>query len=215
MKDWYELYVNDINNKGGIEKYFSKKIVNRKKLLNKIKNYTDAGKIIEAGCGSGVLSIALCKDGYDVIAIDNNKKILKLVKDINKSITSKKVNVLYADIFEIDKVLNNENIDVIFSVGVFEHFSNVEIIALLKRQLKISKYVFLAIPTKYFNDDEALYGNERFLNYKTWRRFINQSGGIIIEEFSCQNDNLWGRIKKVRKYFRPAPIHTFVIKRRD
>lgn len=214
MKDWYELYANDIKNNGGIESYFNKKVINRKNLIKKINEYTDQGKIVEAGCGSGVLSVELCRMGHQVIAIDNNKKILELAKKINKAITNNKIETISADIFDIDKVLENETIDVIFSVGVFEHFNDKDIIKLLKKQLKTSKYVFLAIPTKYFNDDEALYGNERFMRFKKWRELINQASGTIIEEFSCQNTNIWGRIKNVKKYFRPAPIRTFVIKER-
>ena len=64
----------------------------------------------------------------------------------------------------------------------------------------------------YFNDNEALYGNERFMPYKKWRLLINEANGKIIEEFSCQNQSFFGIIKNVKKYFRPAPIRVFVVK---
>lgn len=212
MKDWYILYKNDIENNNGIKEYYNKKICNRKKLINKIIKYKKEGKILEAGCGTGVLSVKLSDIGYDVIAIDNDERMLELLNKINKIITKKRVQTKKIDIFNLKDKFKEEKIDIIFSVGVLEHFKDKEIINLIKTQISISNYVFIAIPTKYFNKNEALYGNERFLSYKKWRSLIKESGGTIIEEFSCQNQSFFGIIKNIRKYFRPAPIRVFVVK---
>ena len=212
MGDWYKLYMEDIERRGGFKKYFDAKVKYRKKMLKKIEKAATSGKIVEAGCGSGVLAIKLCDMGHEVIAMDIDKRMLEITEKINNVVSDKKVELLQGDIFKIDKLLEKENVDIIFSVGVFEHYDDKIIIELLKKELKVSKYVFLAVPTKYFNDDEALYGNERFLLYKKWRELINLSNGEIISEFSCQNQNFFGIIKNVRKYFRVAPIRTFIIK---
>ena len=212
MKDWYFLYKNDIENNNGIKEYYNKKIINRKKLINKIIKYKKDGKIVEAGCGTGVLSIKLTDIGYDVIAIDNDERMLKLLKRINEEISKRSVQTKQGNIFCLKEQLQDENIDIIFSVGVLEHFKDEEIIDLIKIQISISNYVFIAIPTKYFNDNEALYGNERFLSYKKWRSLIKESGGNIIDEFSCQSQNFFGIIINIKKYFRPAPIRVFIVK---
>jgi len=41
-----------------------------------------------------------------------------------------------------------------------EHFSDDEIIRALEQQLYIANIVILGIPTKYFNQEEAMYGDE-------------------------------------------------------
>lgn len=148
----------------------------------------------------------------DVMALDIDKRMLNLLEKIRINITNKEIEIKEADIFNIDKLLKNDNIDIIYSVGVFEHYDDNGIIELLQKELKISNYVFLAIPTKYFNDNEKLYGNERFLSYKQWRKLIKESKGIIIEEFSCHNEKLIKRLKNIKKIFRVPAIRVFIIK---
>lgn len=210
--NWNELYLNDIKRNNGSLEYYNNKVQNRKKLISKILKYKTNGKIVEAGCGTGVLAIKLTTLNCDVIALDIDKRMLNLLEEIRKNITNKKIEMKEADIFNIDNLLKDDNIDIIYSVGVFEHYDDNEIIELLQKELKISNYVFLAIPTKYFNDNEKLYGNERFLSYKQWRKLIKEANGIIIEEFSCHNERLIKRLTNIKKIFRIPPIRVFVIK---
>ena len=54
-KTWYEIYINEINEKGSISNYVDDKIKTKKNLINLIKKYSPNKKIIEAGSGTGVL----------------------------------------------------------------------------------------------------------------------------------------------------------------
>lgn len=208
---WYEVYLKDIEKKGTLENYVDDKIKNKKVLINLIKKYSKNNKLIESGSGTGVLSTYMASLGYDVTGIDIDKDILKLSKKIAKNYNSKnKPNFQIKSIFELDYKKNN--FDVSFSNGVLEHFTNEQIINTLKQQMKIAKIVIFGIPTKYFNQEEAMYGDERYMSYKFWRSLINDAGGMILEEKSMHYTNKRKRLLNFKKYFRPYPYRIFVIK---
>ena len=210
---WYEIYVKEIEEKGSILNYVNDKIKTKKNLIKLIKKYSANKKIIEAGSGTGVLSTYLASIGFDSLAIDIDKDILQLSKYIANQYESKN-----KPKFKIDSILdlkyNKEEFDVSFSNGVLEHFTDKEIITTLKRQMKIAKIVIVGIPTKYFDDDEAMYGDERFLKIKYWREIIAKSGGKILEEKSCHYLTGIKILFNLKKYFRPFPYRIFVIKKK-
>lgn len=209
-KTWYEIYIDEINEKGSISNYVNDKIKTKKNLIDLIKKYSPNKKIIEAGSGTGILSTYLASLGFDSVAIDIDKDILNLSKKIAKEYGAKN-----KPKFMIDSILKlnykNKEFDVSFSNGVLEHFSDKEIIKTIKKQLKIANTVIVGIPTKYFDDNEAMYGDERFLKLKFWRKIISQAGGKIIEEKSCHFLTKPKILLNFKKYFRPFPYRIFVI----
>ena len=211
---WYEVYLKDIEKKGNLENYVDDKIKNKKVLINLIKKYSTNKKIIESGSGTGVLSTYMASIGYDAIGIDIDKKILSLSKKIATKYNSKgKPTFINKSIFELDYKKNS--FDVSFSNGVLEHFTDEEIINTLKQQMNIAKIVIFGIPTKYFDQAEAMYGDERYMSYKFWRNLIKEANGIILEEKSMHYMNYRKRMLNFKKYFRPYPYRIFVIKSKN
>lgn len=208
---WYEVYLKDISKKGNLENYVDDKIRNKKVLIDLIKKYSKGNKIIESGSGTGVLSTYMSSLGYDVTGIDIDKDILNLSKKIAKNYNSKNKPIFKRkSIFELD--YKKDHFDVSFSNGVLEHFKDEQIIDTLRQQMKIAKIVIFGIPTNYFNQEEAMYGDERYKSNKFWRNLINISGGIILEEKSMHYMSRMKRILNYKKYFRPYPYRLFVIK---
>ena len=123
---------------------------------------------------------------------------------------------LSAHIDSIFKLGYSENaFDVAFSNGVLEHFSDDEIVEIIKQQLFVAKTTIVGIPTKYFSPEEAKYGNERVLELSYWRKLIKKCGGLIIEEVGMDRETLSKRILNYKKYFKPKPNHLFVVKKKD
>lgn len=208
---WYEVYLKDIEKKGNINNYVKDKIKHKKKLINLIKKYSKNRKVLEAGCGTGVVSTYMASIGYNVTAIDIDDQILKLSKYVSKIYNAnKKPSFENKSIFLLN--FNKEEFDVSFSNGVLEHFDDDQIVNTLKQQMRISKYVIFGIPTKYFSKEESMYGDERYLDFKYWRHLIHEANGVIVEEESMHYLGIIGRIKKFRKYFKPMPFRIFVIK---
>ena len=206
-----EVYLKDIEKKGTIENYVDDKIKNKKVLINLIKKYSHGNKLIEAGSGTGVLSTYMSSLGYEVVGIDIDRDILKLSKKIAKNYNSKnKPTFKKKSIFELN--YKNNIFDASFSNGVLEHFTDNQIIDTLKKQMSVAKIVIFGIPTKYFNQEEAMYGDERYMEYKFWRKLIYKAGGEIIEEKSMHYMNRRKRLLNFKKYFRPYPYRIFVIK---
>lgn len=211
---WYEVYLKDIEKKGTLENYVIDKIKNKKILINLIKKYAKGNRLLEAGSGTGVLSTYMASLGYEVEGIDIDKDILNLSKKISKNYNSKnKPNFIKKSIFNLDYEKNY--FDISFSNGVLEHFSDEEIIETLRQQMKVAKKVIFGIPTKYFNQKEAMYGDERYMNYDFWRTLITKSGGIILEEKSMHYMNRTKILLNFKKYFKPYPFRIFVIKSKN
>lgn len=209
---WYEVYLKDIEKKGNLELYVKDKIKNKKVLIDLIQKYSINKKIIESGSGTGVLSTYMASLNFDVIGIDIDQNILKLSKKISKNYHSKNKPVfIKKSIFELN--YSNNEFDVSFSNGVLEHFSDDEIIKTLNQQMKIAKYVIFGIPTKYFKQSEAMYGDERYMNFSFWRNLIKLSNGIILEEKSMHYMDLKHRLLNFKKFFKPFPYRIFVVTR--
>ena len=148
--------------------------------------------------------------GYDVIALDISKEILKLVEDISKdSNIIKQPKLLQKSIFDLD--FSNREFDVCFSNGVLEHFSDEQIVDTIKQQIRIAKYVVIGVPSIYFDETEKMYGDERNIKEKRWIELINMAGGQVIENTGFHYYPLYKRIIEVRKYFRPKAFHLFVV----
>lgn len=210
-KTWYQVYLDDISKKGTIENYINYKIKKKKKLINLIKKYSPRKKIIEAGSGTGILSVYMASLGYDVIGIDIDNDILKLSIDIsNKYLQTNKPQFINQSIFELN--YPEKFFDVSFSNGVLEHFTDEEIIDTLKQQIRISEFVIFGIPTRYFKHCESMYGDERYLKLKYWRELIKKADGIILEEKSMHYATFKNICLNYKKYFKPYPYRIFVIK---
>lgn len=210
---WSQIYLDEIQKKGSLENYISDKINNKSVLISLIQKYSNKNKIIECGSGTGVLSTYFASIGYDVVGLDIDSNMLELAKKIAfEYVSNNKPKFENKSIFELD--YNVDEFDVTFSNGVLEHFSDEEIIETLKQQMNIANYVIFGIPTTYFNMEEAMYGNERYLPFSYWRDLIKKANGLIVEEKSMHYMTLKHRIFNYKKYFRPYPFRIFVIKKK-
>ena len=150
MKNWYDIYIDEIKLKKDVIGYVDYKIKNKKKLINLIKKYSKRKKIMEAGSGTGIISTYMASLGYDVTEVDIDDKILNLAKDISKKYIKKgKPKFIKKDLLKLD--FKPKEFDVIFSNGVLEHFNDDDIKKILKKELEQSSFVIIGIPTTFFN----------------------------------------------------------------
>ena len=215
MKSWYEVYLDEIKQKKDAKNYINDKIKHKKVFIKMIEKYSKKSgkKILEAGCGTGIISSYMAAKGYNVVGIDVDNDILNLAKKLSKEYfkDQSKIEFINKDIFKLDYPSNN--FDVCFSNGVLEHFSDKEIVETITQQLRISNIVVIGIPTQFFDKSEALYGNERFLPIDYWRYLITLSGGRILEEHSFHYMTILEKIMAFKKIGRPRPFRLFVIEK--
>lgn len=212
MSKWSNLYEKEILAFPSINEYIKKKLLTKKKIIKLINKYAFNHQILEFGMGTGILAL--------YISSLNNNHVDALDKDIDMITLSKKyffTKFPYARIQYICDSLENFNpcqkYDVCYSIGVLEHYNDDKIISLIQKQIAISKYVIIGIPTKYFDENKKMYGNERYLSLSYWRNLIKKSNCTITKESSYHYQNLFQRFFNFKKWLKPSPVHIFVIKK--
>ena len=93
--------------------------INKLKFIDNFNKYK--GKILDAGCASGELSIALSKNGYDVTGIDLDKEMIEIAES---KAGNEKINFINGSISEIS-ALTSGNFDMIICWGnTIPHLKN-------------------------------------------------------------------------------------------
>lgn len=207
---WYELYKIDIEEFHTPDDYIEYKLKYKKKFIEKVIQYSQNKKVIEMGCGTGLMAGYLQKLGLDVTALDLSQKVLDYAYEI-----AKQSNIIKPCKYEQGDILNLKykanTFDVSYSNGVLEHFNDDEVVTILKQQMKISKYVIFGVPSTYFNMNEKMLGNERSLTLREWSKLVEKAGGYIIEQTSFHYYKLYRRIFEVKKWFKPKDFWLFII----
>ena len=207
---WYELYKIDIEEFHTPDDYIEYKLKYKKKFIEKVIQYSQNKKVIEMGCGTGLMAGYLQKLGLDVTALDLSQKVLDYAYEI-----AKQSNIIKPCKYEQGDILNLKykanTFDVSYSNGVLEHFNDDEVVTILKQQMKISKYVIFGVPSTYFNMNEKMLGNERSLTLREWSKLVEKAGGYIIEQTSFHYYKLYRRIFEVKKWFKPKAFWLFII----
>lgn len=209
---WYELYKIDIEEFNKPDDYIKYKLKYKKKFINKVIQYSKNKKVIEMGCGTGLMAGYLQKVGLDVTALDLSQAVLNYACEIaNQSSIISPCKYEQGDILNLK--YSSNAFDVSYSNGVLEHFDDKEIIKILQQQMNISKYVIFGVPSTYFNMNEKMLGNERGLTLDEWKNLIDKAGGNLVEQTSFHYYKLYRRIFEVKKWFKPKAFWLFVIEK--
>ncbi len=210
MSKWSTLYENEIHSTS-VDHYINEKLRTKKKIVKLINKYSRRNHhIVEFGSGTGVLALHISSQNNNkVIAVDKDQDMIDLSKKyFAEKFENRKINFVCKDIRDF---ICNEKIDVCYSIGVLEHYTDLEIKNLINKQFTFSQFVIFAIPTKYFDENKKMYGDERYLSLSYWRKIIKESNAKILEEASYHYLNFIQRILNIKKYFKPNPVHIFVI----
>lgn len=139
-----------------------------RKFINIIINTTPKNsKLIEIGCGTGIISFLLKDYGYNVVATDIDISSVRI--DINP---------IKANMFELSKIFTFEFFDLAFHKGVMEHFQDSEIIEGLAQQRQIAKRVLFNVPNNRssLHKRKTGFGDERLLPNGYWVKLIKKAG---------------------------------------
>lgn len=101
-------------------------------------------RLLEVGCGSGVLNIHLSRLGYEVVSIDNNDGVLAIARDNNAAFNGR-VTLLEADAYSLP--FSDNSFPACFSQGFFEHLDDANVCKLLRKQLRVARTVIFSVPT--------------------------------------------------------------------
>ena len=169
-------------------KYIKDNLIKDFDLKNK-KNPLSGLKILDIGCGGGLLSEPMARLGAKVIGIDPSVKNIKVAKHhLKKS----KLNIKYYSLSP-EKFKSNNKFDVILNMEIVEHVENVDIfIKQSAKFLKKSGIMFIATLNQTLKSYIfAIVGAEYILKWlpigtHDWQKFIKPAELINI----CKKNSL-------------------------
>jgi ubiquinone/menaquinone biosynthesis C-methylase UbiE len=94
--------------------------------------YNGGKRVLEVGCGRGSLSSYFSEAGFDCTLLDLSPDVIEIAKDIfsHNNLPAK---FLVGDAYDL--MLEGNSFDLVFSIGVFEHFE--DIATPIKEQIRI------------------------------------------------------------------------------
>ena len=155
--------------------YITEKIKQEFNLINRNNNFLKDLKILDIGCGGGLISEPLARLGGEVTGIDASEKNIKVAK-----LHSKKNNLNINYLNKSPEQLNNsEKFDIILNLEVVEHVENVDLyIKSCSNLLKKNGIMFTATLNRtIISYIKAIVGAEYILRWlpigtHDWNKFI-------------------------------------------
>ncbi|MDC1155555.1 bifunctional 2-polyprenyl-6-hydroxyphenol methylase/3-demethylubiquinol 3-O-methyltransferase UbiG [Candidatus Pelagibacter sp.] len=175
--------------------YIKNNIINSFKLNNK-KEPLKKVKILDIGCGGGLLSEPMCRMGADVVGIDASDK------NINVAKLHAKKNNLDIKYFctSPEKFKSHEKFDVILNMEIIEHVENVDLFLMsCSKLLKKKGIMFVATLNKTLKSYLfAIVGAEYILQWlpigtHEWDKFVKPDNLIdILKKYNLNLEALDG-----------------------
>lgn len=143
------------------------------------RSVTPGARLLDIGCGAGIYSSLLAHHGYTVCGIDEEPRIVDLAREMAEYLRAP-VRFEQGSAFELSRW--HGQFDLVYSLGVVEHFDADVTVKLLREQSRCARFVLAAIPTKHTHlsgplTDERLYTRGQF------ERLVKAAGLNIRESF--------------------------------
>lgn len=174
---WVDAFINRERNAEGILPYFTFTISNMMPFLTQLsKAITPGSRVLEIGCGPCFLSIwmsHLATKHLNVYALEYDEKVLSYARR-NIEFFRAPVRLIHGDMFALP--FSSDSCDVIYHDGLLEHFSDDELRRALAEQMRVARKIVLSIPVARAKGFKDLYGDERLMNYSSWKELFNSTG---------------------------------------
>ncbi|ADL08328.1 glycosyltransferase [Thermosediminibacter oceani] len=121
-------------------------MVLRSEFIDLLNNFfvLKSAKILEVGCGGGQFSLEFCLRNAFYEGIDLSKDAIDLARKLSSFYSLKNCNFKLGDGFDLS--YPNGQFDIVFNMDVIEHFTDDDIIKMLKEMARAGKYVVIGVP---------------------------------------------------------------------
>ena len=167
------------------------------KELLKNRHFNNGKRCLEIGCGRGTISAYFSDDGYDCTLLDISESVIEIAKEIFKK------NSLKAT-FKVGNANNlpfeNNSFDIVFSIGLLEHFEDVE--TPIKEQIRVLDKGGLFIAYVVPNYTENIQKEYNWINdiLKGYISEYNKNSQPPKKEIYRSDDDSTKYIKILKKY---------------
>jgi 2-polyprenyl-3-methyl-5-hydroxy-6-metoxy-1,4-benzoquinol methylase len=137
------------------------------------------GRLLDVGCGAGIYSSLLAQHGYQVTGVDEEPRIVALAREMAEYFRAPAV---FDQGSAFDLYAWHNRFDLVYSLGVVEHFDADVTVELIKEQSRCAPLVMVIIPTRHtrFSGPPT---DERFYSRRQFERLIAKTGLHIRESF--------------------------------
>ena len=137
------------------------------------------GRVLDVGCGAGAFTALLAHRGFEAVGIDEDPDVVSCAREMAGDLRAPiRIERAAAD----DLSVFYDQFDLVYSLGVVEHFEPSVTIDLMREQARCAPLVLAAVPTRFTRyagslSDERLYTRRRFTE------LVAQSGLRVRESF--------------------------------
>ncbi len=147
-----------------------------------VKRYVIGECVLDAGCGTGHMTLSLCNEGYKVTAIDCSEKLTSFTKKILKQ-NNQKAYIYTMNLLEVKSLGENRH-DTIICLDVLEHIDDDQLaLSNLVYTLKNDANLIISVPAFSFlyGQRDREIGHYRRYNKADFVKLIENSGLEITE----------------------------------
>ncbi len=167
-------YLSDMEKAEGFIPFFFQYCGYNYEFVNWLRSRVEpGGKILEVGCGSGVMSIILSSFGYRVTALDIDPRLVDRGR-AKAAWLGAKVDFLTGDMFKLGEKFPAHEFDLAFSYGVIEHYEYPTASLALASQGSVARRVLAVVPSRLV--DTGLRGDERPYTLSRLRSVVRRAG---------------------------------------
>lgn len=144
IKKFYSQYADRIQDKRFNSPYKIRKYAHHETYLSIIKHLKSGDKILEVGCGEGVLSVLAAQKGFDITASDISKLNIEAARKLAEKQGVGNISFLEADAENLP--FKDDSFDIVIADNILEHLPDFRKgLAEIKRVTK--KTAIIALPT--------------------------------------------------------------------
>jgi SAM-dependent methyltransferase len=130
--------------------------------------------VLEVGCGTASHSCFLSYFGTHCFSLDKNPVAMEAAAETKRRFGGRN-QVVRGDAFCLP--FTDNALDVCFSAGLMEHYSDQEIFWLLREQTRVAKRVVFSVPSDHYPLRE--FGDERQLSPHQWMQILTSCTGPL------------------------------------
>ncbi len=137
------------------------------------------GKVLDVGCGGGIFTALLAHYGFETLGIDEDPEIVAYAGEMVEYFRSP-ARVERASAFDLSRYYRK--FDLVYSLGVVEHFDPPVTIRLIQEQAQCGRVVLVAVPSR-FTRYAAPITDERVYRRTQLNTLVRRAGLRVKESF--------------------------------
>lgn len=138
-----------------------------------------AGKVLDVGCGAGFFTALLAHHDFQVVGIDEDPAIVAYAREMVDSLRSP-ARVESGSAFDLSR--HYGQFDLVYSIGVVEHFEPEVTVRLIQEQARCGRFVLVSVPTR-FTRYAAPVTDERLYRRRQVSHLVRTAGLRVQESF--------------------------------